>query len=69
MVDGDDDADDDSDIDTDFPSINVDPKQGYRATELKLLICAGPHMRASRVAWIGFFVAFLTFCRSPLACY
>ncbi len=67
MVDGDDDADNDSDIDTDFPSINVDPKQGYRATELKLLSCAGPHMRAFHVAWIGFFMAFLAwFAVAPL---
>jgi len=38
--------------------IKVDPKQEYRASEIKLLSCSRPHSRAFHCSWIAWVVGF-----------
>lgn len=48
----------------DFP-IATDPLQDDRATEIKLLSVARPHMRAFHFAWLSFFIAFFGWFSIP----
>ena len=43
-------------------SVNVDPAQDDKASEIKLCSFARPHMRAFHFAWWGFFTAFFIWC-------
>jgi NNP family nitrate/nitrite transporter-like MFS transporter len=48
-------------------SVNVDPNQDDKATEIKLLNFKRPHMRAFHCSWGGFFTAFfIWFAIAPL---
>eukprot|EP00571_Detonula_confervacea_P016207 CAMPEP_0172296820 /NCGR_PEP_ID=MMETSP1058-20130122/12_1 /TAXON_ID=83371 /ORGANISM="Detonula confervacea, Strain CCMP 353" /LENGTH=514 /DNA_ID=CAMNT_0013005879 /DNA_START=68 /DNA_END=1612 /DNA_ORIENTATION=- len=48
-------------------SVNVDPDQDDKATEIKLLSFARPHMRAFHCSWFCFFIAFfIWFAIAPL---
>ena len=48
-------------------SLAVDPNQDDRASEIKLLSFARPHMRAFHCSWLGFFIAFfIWFAIAPL---
>lgn len=48
-------------------AIKVDPDQGDKASEIKLLSFARPHMRAFHCSWWSFFVAFfIWFAIAPL---
>nr|AAD49571.1 nitrate transporter [Cylindrotheca fusiformis] len=48
-------------------SLDVDPDQDDRATEIKLCNFSRPHMRAFHFSWIGFFIAFfIWFAIAPL---
>jgi len=48
-------------------SINVDPEQDDKATEIKLCSFARPHMRAFHCSWWCFFIAFfIWFAAAPL---
>jgi NNP family nitrate/nitrite transporter-like MFS transporter len=48
-------------------SINTDPDQDDKATEIKLCSFARPHMRAFHCSWWGFFIAFfIWFAIAPL---
>jgi len=47
--------------------IDTDPDQDDKATEIKLMSFARPHMRAFHFAWSGFFIAFfIWFAIAPL---
>jgi NNP family nitrate/nitrite transporter-like MFS transporter len=47
--------------------LKVDPDQDDKATEIKLLSFARPHMRAFHCSWMGFFTAFfIWFAIAPL---
>ena len=47
--------------------LEFNPDRGYRATELKLLSVARPHMRAMHASWICFFSSyFVQFSMAPL---
>ena len=47
--------------------LTVDPDQDDRASEIKLLSFARPHMRAFHCSWLGFFIAFfIWFAIAPL---
>jgi len=48
-------------------ALKVDPGQDDKATEIKLLSFARPHMRAFHCSWMGFFTAFfIWFAIAPL---
>ena len=48
-------------------SVNVDPNQDDKATEIKLLNFKRPHMRAFHCSWFCFFIAFfIWFAIAPL---
>mmetsp|Transcript_19444 Transcript_19444/g.33377 ORF Transcript_19444/g.33377 Transcript_19444/m.33377 type:complete len:508 (+) Transcript_19444:72-1595(+) len=48
-------------------SLNVDPEQDDKATEIKLLSFKRPHMRAFHCSWFCFFIAFfIWFAIAPL---
>lgn len=48
-------------------SVDVDPDQDDKATEIKLTSFARPHMRAFHYSWSGFFIAFfIWFAIAPL---
>lgn len=48
-------------------SLKVDPNQNDKATEIKLLSIARPHMRAFHCSWFCFFLAFfIWFAIAPL---
>lgn len=48
-------------------SVEVDPEQDDKATEIKLMSFARPHMRAFHFSWSGFFIAFfIWFAIAPL---
>lgn len=46
-------------------AVQVDPLQDDRATEIKLLSFARPHMRAFHYAWLSFFIAFFGWFSIP----
>jgi NNP family nitrate/nitrite transporter-like MFS transporter len=46
-------------------AIATDPDQADRATEIKLLSFARPHMRAFHFAWLSFFIAFFGWFSIP----
>jgi MFS transporter, NNP family, nitrate/nitrite transporter len=48
-------------------SVNIDPDQDDKATEIKLCNFSRPHMRAFHCSWWAFFIAFfIWFAISPL---
>lgn len=48
-------------------SVNTDPDQDDKATEIKLCDFSRPHMRAFHLSWFGFFMAFfIWFAIAPL---
>jgi len=48
-------------------SVNVDPAQDDKASEIKLCSFARPHMRAFHFSWWGFFTAFfIWYALAPL---
>ena len=46
----------DSDGTVRVSGLKVDPTQNYKASEIKLMSFARPHMRAFHYAWLSFFV-------------
>lgn len=49
-----------------FPHINTDPNQSHKATKLKLLSFARPHMRCFHGSWMFFVAFFIWFSIAPL---
>jgi NNP family nitrate/nitrite transporter-like MFS transporter len=48
-------------------NVKYDAKDGFRATEIKIMSCVRPHMRSFHFSWFSFFLAFLAwFAFAPL---